>query len=192
VSASRNTVFYGSFFDKVVAQALIEEWASNEHFSVDGTLIQSYASHKSLRPIASGDTRVSDGSEDDDPGNPTVNFRGERRSNVTHRSITDPEARLARKANGQASRLAHGMHILMENRNGLIMCLSTSEANGRAERQEALRMIRRMRSRHRVTPSTLAVRHRLRRRAIPARAGGGGWNRSADPKQGEAAFAIGA
>lgn len=145
------------FFDKVVAQALIEEWASNEHFSVDGTLIQSYASQKSLRPIGSGDTRVTDSSEEDDPGNPTVSFRGQRRTNATHRSITDPEARLARKAKGQESRLAHGMHILMENRNGLIMDLSTSEANGRAERQEALRMVRRTRSRHRVTPSTLAA-----------------------------------
>ncbi len=100
---------------------------------------------------------MTDSSEDDDPGNPTVSFRGQRRTTATHRSITDPEARLARKAKGQESRLAHGMHILMENRNGLIMDLSTSEANGRAERQEALRMVRRTRSRHGVTPSTLAA-----------------------------------
>lgn len=145
------------FFDKVVAQALVEEWASDEHFTVDGTLIQSYASQKSLRPIDSSDTRVSDGSDDDDPGNPTVNFRGERRTNRTHRSLTDPEARLARKAPGQQSRLAHGMHVLMENRNGLIIDLSTSEANGRAEREEAVRMLRRARKRHRLSPRTLAA-----------------------------------
>jgi transposase len=145
------------FFDKVVAQALVEEWASSEHFTVDGTLIQSYASQKSLRPMDSGETRVSDGADDDDPGNPTVSFRGQRRTNQTHRSITDPEARLARKAKGQESRLAHGLHVLMENRNGLIMDVSASEANGRAERAEALRMIRRTRRTHRLTPATLAA-----------------------------------
>src|SRR5690606_15986335 len=75
------------FFDKVVAQALVEEWASEEHFTVDGTLIQSYASQKSLRPIETDNAHVSDGSDDDDPGNPTVNFRGERRTNRTHRSL---------------------------------------------------------------------------------------------------------
>ena len=145
------------FFDKVVAQALIEEWASEEHFTVDGTLIQSYASQKSLRPIETDNAHVSDGSDDDDPGNPTVNFRGERRTNRTHRSLTDPEARLARKAAGKESKLSHGMHILMENRNGLIMDLSTSEANGYAERQEALLMIRRVGKRHKLRPRTLAA-----------------------------------
>ena len=145
------------FFDKVVAQALVEQWASDEHFTVDGTLIQSYASQKSLRPIATADTRVSEGSDDDDPGNPTVNFRGQRRTNQTHRSLTDPEARLARKAAGQQSRLAHGLHVLMENRNGLMIDLSTSEANGHAERQEAVRMIRRARKRQKLNPRTLGA-----------------------------------
>lgn len=145
------------FFDKVVAQALVEQWASDEHFTVDGTLIQSYASQKSLRPIGSDDQRVSDSSDDDDPGNPTVSFRGERRTNRTHRSITDPQARLARKAKGQESRLAHGMHILMENRSGLIMDVATSEANGRAEREEALRMIRRTGRRHGLNARSLAA-----------------------------------
>jgi hypothetical protein len=75
-------------FDRVVEQALVEEWASSEDFTVDGSLIESYASMKSLRPKDSAGTRVSGGSEDDDPGNPTVSFRGERRRNETHRSLS--------------------------------------------------------------------------------------------------------
>src|SRR5690606_5993968 len=89
-----------SFFDRVVERAYVEEWASSDHFTVDGTLIESYASMKSLRPKTSDAKQVSDGADDDDPGNPTVNFRGEKRSNRTHQSLTDPEARLARKSNG--------------------------------------------------------------------------------------------
>lgn len=145
------------FFDRVVEQALVEEWASQEDFTVDGSLIESYASMKSLRPKESSDTRVSEGSEDDDPGNPTVSFRGERRRNETHRSLTDPEARLARKSNGQESRLAHGLHVLMENRNGLVVDFATSEANGTAERDQALAMVRRTKQRHELTPRTLAA-----------------------------------
>ncbi|HUG38858.1 MAG TPA: IS5 family transposase [Longimicrobiales bacterium] len=145
------------FFDQVVDQALVERWASDEHFTVDGTLIESYASMKSLRPKGSADQRVVDGSEDEDPDNPTVSFRGERRSNATHRSLTDPEARLARKSQGQEARLAHGFHVLMENRNGLIMDVAVSEANGTAEREEALVMIRRSKERHGLKPRTLAA-----------------------------------
>jgi transposase len=145
------------FFDRVVEQALVEEWASTEHFTVDGTLIESYASMKSLRPKDSADRRVVDGSQDDDPGNPTVNFRGERRSNKTHRSLTDPEARLARKSPGQGARLAHGWHVLMENRNGLVLDVAVSEANGTAEREQALLMLRRSKRRHRLKPKTLAA-----------------------------------
>lgn len=145
------------FFDRVVEQALVEEWASEEHFTVDGTLIESYASMKSLRPKDSLDERVSDGSDDEDPGNPTVNFRGERRSNQTHRSLTDPEARLARKSRGQESRLAHGWHVLMENQNGLVVDVAVSEANGTAERDKALDMIRRSKRRHGLKPKTLAA-----------------------------------
>lgn len=145
------------FFDRVVEQALVEEWASSEDFTVDGSLIESYGSMKSLRPKESADARVSEGSEDDDPGNPTVSFRGERRRNQTHRSLTDPEARLARKSKGQESRLAHGLHVLMENRNGLVVDFTTSEANGTAEREQALTMVRRSKQRHDLTPRTLAA-----------------------------------
>lgn len=134
-------------FDRVVEGAYLETLASEEHFSVDGTLIESYASMKSFRPIESGEERVSDGADDDDPGNPTVNFWGSRRTNATHRSITDPEARLYRKAYGQEAKLAHAAHILMENRHGLVVDISVSEANGTSEREEALRLVRRSRER---------------------------------------------
>ena len=146
-----------SFFDRVVESAYVEEWASSDHFTVDGTLIESYASMKSLRPKGTEATRVSDGSDDDDPGNPTVNFRGEKRSNRTHRSLTDPQARLARKSKGVGSQLAHAAHVLMENRNGLVVDVSVSEANGHAERREALTLVRRARKRHRLKPRTLGA-----------------------------------
>lgn len=145
------------FFERVVEGAYAEAWASEEHFSVDGTLIRSYASMKSLRPLATDAERVSDDAEDDDPGNPTVSFRGERRSNATHRSLTDPEARLMRKAPGQAAQLAHGAHVLMENRHGLVIDVSVSEVGGTAERNQALHLTRRSRRRHRLKPRTLAA-----------------------------------
>lgn len=146
-----------NFFDRVVEQALVEEWASSEDFTVDGSLIESYASMKSLRPKESADTRVSEGADDDDPGNPTVNFRGERRRNETHRSLSDPEARLARKSRGQEARLSHGLHVLMENKNGLVLDFSASEANGTAEREQALAMVRRTKQRHDLSPRTLGA-----------------------------------
>jgi transposase len=136
-----------TFFDRVVEGAYLDRLMSEEHFAVDGTLIQSYASMKSVRPIETKDRIVSDGAEDDDPGNPTVNFRGEKRGNATHRSLTDPEARLARKAKGQPSVLAHALHFLTENRHGLIVDLEVSEANGHAERDAAMVMVRRSKRR---------------------------------------------
>src|SRR5690606_1801199 len=145
------------FFERVVERAYLEEWASDEHFTVDGTLIESYASLKSLRPKDSGVERVSEGSDDEDGGNPTVNFRGERRKNETHRSVADPEARIYKKSHGVAAKLCHGAHVLMENRNGLVVDVSVSEANGRAERDEALRMMRRSKRRHGLRMKTLAA-----------------------------------
>ena len=84
---------------------------------------------KSVRPIHTKDRTDSDGAEDDDPGNPTVNFRTEKRRNSTHRSLTDPEARLTRIAKAQPSIVAHSLYVLMENRHGLNVFLEVSEAN---------------------------------------------------------------
>jgi transposase len=145
------------FFERVVAQAYVEEWATDEHFTVDGTLIESFASLKSLRPKDSGMERVSEGSDDDDPGNPTVSFRGERRKNETHQSVVDPEARLYKKSHGVAAKLCHGAHVLMENRHGLVVDVSVSEANGYAERTEALKLVRRAKRRHKLRMKTLGA-----------------------------------
>jgi transposase len=124
-----------AFFEAVLAQGRDQGLLSSEHFSVDGTLIEAWASQKSFQRTEG----PRDGG-DDDPGNPTVNFRGERRSNETHASSTDPDARLARKK-GQTSRLAYMGHLLTENRNGLIVSALLSEADGYAERLAALEML---------------------------------------------------
>ncbi len=112
-----------AFFDGVVKEAVAHGLASTDHFTVDGTLIQAYASLKSFKPKdGSGG-----GPTDDDPKNPTVNFRGEKRSNATHASTTDPEARLARKGDGKEAKLCHGASILMENRTGLCVAVAIHE-----------------------------------------------------------------
>lgn len=125
------------FFQAVVAQADAAGLMSREHFTVDGTLIEAWASLKSFRPK---DEKPGDRPPPDDPGNPTVNFRGEKRSNDTHHSTTDPEARLARKG-GKESKLSYSQHVLMENRNGLVVDVRIDEAMGKAEVTNALQML---------------------------------------------------
>jgi transposase len=130
------------FFEGVVQRAKGFRLISAEHFTVDGTLIEAWASHKSFR------RKGEDGPGSDDPGNPTVNFRGEQRTNDTHQSTTDPEARLAtKKGMGKASKLAYSGHVMMENRNGLCVDVSIAQADGRAERTEALQMLGRLQDR---------------------------------------------
>jgi transposase len=125
-----------AFFEAVLSQAKAKRLLSAEHFTVDGTLIEAWASQKSLVRREDPEGRDSD----DDPGNPTVNFRGEKRSNETHVSATDPEARLVRRK-GEASRLAFLGHVLMENRNGLAVDGVCTEADGYAEREAALELL---------------------------------------------------
>jgi len=149
--------FVRTFFDRIVREALLEGIGSREHFAVDGTLIASYASLKSIRPIDTADQKVSEGSDDEDPGNPTVNFRGQRRRNATHRSLVDPEARLARKGDGQLALLSHSVHVLMDTASGLCVDIAVDEANGRAEREQAEKMLRRLKRRHPVYPASLAA-----------------------------------
>lgn len=131
------------FFDGIVRQAARANLLSNEHFTVDGTLIEAWASLKSFKKKegAPADDKP------DDPGNPTVNFRGEKRKNVTHQSMTDPEAKLMRKGEGKEAKMSFMGHVLMENRTGLCVDIRVSEANGYAEPEEALSMVRRMKSR---------------------------------------------
>jgi transposase len=125
-----------AFFDEVLGQARQRRLLSNEHFTVDGTLIKAWAGHKSFRKKG----RKGDKPMDGDSGNPTVNFRGEKRSNETHESTTDPESRLARKK-GKESALCYQGHVLMENRNGLVVNARLTQATGGAEREAALAML---------------------------------------------------
>jgi len=139
------------FFEGIVRQAKAAHLLSAEHFTVDGTLIEAWASLKSFRPK---DERPGDRPPPDDPGNPTVNFHGERRSNATHASITDSDALLARKGDGKEAKLALAGHVLMENRHGLCVDILVTRATGTAEREAALTMIRRQR-RNGIRPRTL-------------------------------------
>ena len=140
------------FFDRIVAEAITEQLASRDHFTVDGTLIQSWASLKSLKRR---DGAPEPEKKDDDPGNPTVDFHGQKRTNETHVSSTDPEARLARHAKGKEAKLCHSGHVLMENRNGLIMDVRVDAADGHAERRAAKEMVKHVKRRHRVKPKTV-------------------------------------
>jgi len=125
------------FFEQVVQLAREQGWVSDEHFSVDGTLIESWASLKSFAPKDQPRSH-----DEDDPGNAEVNFRGQKRSNATHESTTDPQARLRKKAAGQEAKLCFGLHALMENRHGLYVDLQVSAAVGVTEADVALEMLR--------------------------------------------------
>lgn len=125
---------------EVVREARRRRLISEDHFSVDGTLLQAWASQKSVRPRDDQDHPVGGGGK-----NLEVDFHGERRTNETHVSTTDPEALFARKGRGQEARLAYAGHILMENRNGLILDLLVTQATGTAEREAALVMLDRRR-----------------------------------------------
>ena len=127
------------FLARVVEQARTKGLTSDEHFTVDGTLLEAWASVKSFQRKEGKPTPPPD-----DPGNPTVNFHGERRSNQTHASKTDPEALLARKGQGKESKLSYSGNLLVENRNGLIVNAEVWEANGTAERDTALVMLERL------------------------------------------------
>src|SRR6266404_1216944 len=130
------------FFEAVVRQAKKAALISAEHFTVDGTLIEAWASLKTFRKKGE---KPEDRSPPDDRGNPTVNFHGEKRSNQTHESTTDPESQLARKGKGKEAKLSYSGHVLMENRNGLCVDFRVAPATGYAERDEALEMVRRLR-----------------------------------------------
>jgi transposase len=126
-----------AFFKEVLGIAKEHDLLSDEHFSVDGTLVEAWASQKSFKKKS--ETEMAP--PPDDPGNPTVDFRGEKRSNETHQSTTDPEARLYKKAQGQEAKLGYLGHVLMENRNGLAVQTELTQATGTAEREAAVAMI---------------------------------------------------
>jgi len=125
-----------AFFQAVLQQARERGLLSDEHFTVDGTLLEAWASVKSYQR-KDGKNVV----PPDDPGNATVDFHGETRSNDTHASKTDPEAKMARKGKGKEAKLSYNGNLLVENRNGLIVNTEVFEANGTAERDAALVML---------------------------------------------------
>jgi IS5 family transposase len=136
-----------AFFAQVLAQARERHLLSDEHFTVDGTLIEAWAGQKSFKRK----DPAPPASPPDDPGNPSVDFHGERRTNATHTSITDPEARLYKKAKGQEAKLCYLGHTLMENRHGLVVDTRVAQATGTAEREAALAMAEAIPGRHRAT-----------------------------------------
>ena len=137
-----------AFFEQVLKLARQQDLLSDEHFTVDGTLIEAWAGQKSFQKK---DTPSGDRPED--PGNPTVDFHGEKRNNQTHQSKTDPDARLYKKGPGKEAKLSYQGHVLMENRNGLVTATRLTPATGTAEREAALQMAQQRdgRDRHRVT-----------------------------------------
>lgn len=144
-SANRERLFNQdlarAFFERVKLSAQWGKLASDEHFSVDGTLIEAWAVHKSFK-------RKDDDSASPPGRNPEVDFKGQQRCNDTHASTTDADARLYKKAPGDKSRLCHMGHILMENRNGLIVDVEITHASGTAEREAALAMLGRRGNKH--------------------------------------------
>jgi transposase len=126
------------FFAAVVRQAKLRRYISSDHFSVDGTLLEAWASHKSFKP------KNQPPSDPPAGRNAEVQWHGERRSNETHQSTTDPEARLARKSNATAAKLCYTGHLLMEHRNALIVDAELTAASGYAERDCAVEMLDRL------------------------------------------------
>ena len=135
-----------AFFQAVLQQARERNLLSDEHFTVDGTLLEAWASVKSYQR-KDGKPKA----PPDDPGNATVDFHGEKRSNETHESKTDPDAKLARKGKGKEAKLSYNGNLLVENRNGLIVNTEVFEANGTAERDAALVMLEQIPSTEQVT-----------------------------------------
>jgi IS5 family transposase len=136
-----------AFFDQVLAQARKRELLSDDHFTVDGTLSEAWAGQKRLQRKEA----ASPSPPPDDPGHPSIDFRGERRTNATHASTTDPEARLYKKAKGQEAKLVYLGHVLMENRHGLVVDTRVTQATGTAEREAALVMAEGIPGQQRVT-----------------------------------------
>src|SRR6478672_8968408 len=124
-------------FDEVLGRAHERDLLSDEHFTVDGTLIEACASLKSFRRKEGEPPKTTD----DDPGNPSVDFHGEKRANATHQSTTDPESRLMKKGKGKEAHLSFMGHALMENRNGLVVDFQLTQATGTAERDMAPKLI---------------------------------------------------
>ncbi len=135
-----------AFFEQVLAQARAKKLLSDEHFTVDGTLIEAWAGQKSFKR-----KDVPPEPPPDDPGNPDVDFHGQRRKNETHQSTTDPDCRQFRKSKGTTAQLCYMGHVLMENRHGLVVKSTLTQATGTAEREASLEMVQVIPSPRRIT-----------------------------------------
>ena len=133
------------FFKKVLEMAQDHELMSQEHFTVDGTLIEAWASHKSFKPKDTDDDDSSGGK------NPDVDFKGQRRKNDTHQSTTDKDCRLFRKSRRTGAQLCYMGHVLMDNRHGLVVDALITRAEGKGEHKGAISMIEEMKGTHRIT-----------------------------------------
>ena len=133
------------FLSAVIKDARRRKLLSEDHFTVDGTLLEAWASFKSFRP------KDGEGTPGSGENNPSVDFHGEHRTNETHQSTTDPEARLARKGAGKEARLCLAGHVLMENRTGLVVDVTITQATGTAERDTALDMLEKIPGKRRIT-----------------------------------------
>jgi transposase len=140
------------FFHTIAAQAQEKGWMSDSHFTVDGTLIGAWASLKSFAPKQESAQKT-----DDDPGNPSVDFKGQKRSNTTHQSTSDPEARLYKKAAGQEARLCYGLHVLMENRHGLCAGLQVTSATEETETGAGCQLLAQQKDTHERPPQTVGA-----------------------------------
>jgi transposase len=143
---NRDRLLAGDIASKMLHQVLSlareHRLLSDEHFTVDGTLVEAWASQKSFQPKTQ--KRTDTPSDSDDPGNPTINFHGQERKNDTHQSTTDPEAKLYRKGSGKEAKLSFMGHVLVENRHSLIVQTAFTQATGRAERQAGISMVKRL------------------------------------------------
>jgi len=133
------------FLTAVISDARHRKLLSDDHFTVDGTLLEAWASLKSFRPKDGGEI------QGNGANNPSVDFHGEHRTNDTHQSTTDAEARLAKKGAGKEARLCLAGHVLMENRTGLVVDVTVTRATGAAERDTALDMLEKVPGEHRIT-----------------------------------------
>jgi hypothetical protein len=146
----------GAFFDAVLTEAIGTGLCSDDHFTVNGTIIESYASMKGFRPKESSES-TSNEANSFQPRNPNVDVHGQKRSNETHASCTAPEARLYRKGPGKPTQLAHLGNVVSENRNGLIVETCVTQANGTAERDAAIEMHQNYKKKHGRVPQTVGA-----------------------------------
>ena len=165
------------FFVEVYDLSRAEGWTSDQHFTADGTLIEALASLKSFVRKDGKDGAKVASAKDDDPGNPTVNFHGEKRRNDTHQSTTDPQSVLYRKANGQASKLCFGTQVLMENRHGLCAAITVHNPIAQDEPTVALAQVDEHRELHAARIATLGADKAYHQKKFVA----GCWEREISP-----------